>query len=206
MPKKNNKQKGGQVDITRYTKPCSTQNQLPLDGLFMKHFPQSGGCGCAMQMGGSIRAGSEVRPYIGAQKGAGKKVKNQKGKGYTILPDSNIGNRAEVKGYPDWAPPVVTNKGMMFSSNMKPLCGQQIGGKKSKHNVRKMKSKKSTHSKRKMNNKRKITKRRKTSNKKYKKQRGGVVKGMSDVNGNFSGDMSTRTFGCRQPMWNPNCV
>ena len=217
-----------QVDITRYSKPCSSNNQLPLDGLFFKYFPQSGGCGCGspiVQSGGNIRAGTEVRPYIGAQQGAGKKRKtniNQHGKGFSVMPDVNIGNRAEIKGYPDWAPPIVMSKGMVFSENLKPLCGQQIGGKnkKSKPNIKKMrggncgakhyksqkrsmKPVKSSKSKRQSKSKKQSKSKRQS---KSKKQRGGVVSGMSGVNSNFSGNMSTREFGCRQPMWNPNCV
>jgi hypothetical protein len=218
---KNKKQKGGgccnpQVDVTRYTRACGANNQLPLDGLFMKHFPQSGG---------NIRAGTEVRPYISAQKGAGKrrtKKHSQKGKGYTILPDVNIGNRPQVVGYPDWAPPVVTSKGMLFSDNMKPMCGQQIGGKnkKSKRSLRKMRKnrkqmkggskkrtlRRSNRSKSKRLSKSKRSLKSKSKRSTRRKQRGGVVKGMSGVDSNFSGDMSTREFGCRQPMWKPNCV
>uniref|UniRef100_A0A6C0JBY2 Uncharacterized protein n=1 Tax=viral metagenome TaxID=1070528 RepID=A0A6C0JBY2_9ZZZZ len=30
--------------------------------------------------------------------------------------------------------------------------------------------------------------------------------GAEGLESNFSGDMNNRTFGCRQPDWNPNCV
>lgn len=215
--------KGGcnpQVDTTRYTHACGSNNQLPLDGLFFKHFPQSGG---------SIRAGSEVRTYNGGQTGGNRKLKyNQRGKGFSVLPDVNIGNRAEIKGYQDWAPPVITTKGMLFSDNLKPLCGQQIGGKnkKSKSNLKMMhnntknhsksKSKRNSKSNSKRNSKSKSKRNSKSKSKKslkskkshqtHRKQRGGIIKGMSGVNSNFSGDMSTRTFGCRQPQWGTNCV
>jgi hypothetical protein len=167
---------GPQLDINRYTKPCASGNEMPLDNLFAKYFPQSAG-------------------------------------GYSILPDVNIGNLPEVRGYSDCCPPVYTKNGPVWSNNFQPICGQQGGNterkrqptKKSK-TTKHTKSKHTLHkprkTKRHSSKKSKTTKRRRTN----RKHKGGGVKGMSGVNGNFSPVMTDRTFGCKQPYWEPGCV
>jgi hypothetical protein len=188
MPRKSkrnskNKKGGGcgpKLDITRYTKPCASGNEMPLDNLFAKHFPQSAG-------------------------------------GYSILPDVNIGNLPEVKGYSDCCPPVYTKNGPVWSNNFQPVCGQQGGNKKKRSTKRQTKSKRRSKSKvrhtkpKSKSHKSRKTKRhsskkprkRKRTNRKHK---GGSVKGMSGVNSNFSSTMTDRTFGCKQPFWKPGCV
>lgn len=173
-----NKKGGGcgpQLDISRYTKPCASGNEMPLDNLFAKHFPQSAG-------------------------------------GYSILPDVNIGNLPEVKGYSDCCPPVYTKNGPVWSNNFQPVCGQKGGNKKKRSTKRQSKSKvkhsklkgKSKKSKRHSSKKSRKTKRKHT--KTNRKHKGGSVKGMSGVDSNFSTTMTDRTFGCKQPFWKPGCV
>jgi hypothetical protein len=190
MPKKNksnskNKKGGGyqqmptcgpQLDISRYTKPCASGNNMALDNLFAKHFPQSAG-------------------------------------GYSILPDVNIGNLPEVRGYSDCCPPVYTKDGPVWSNNFQPICGQQGGNKKRKRQT--TKKSKTTKHKRHTKSKHMSHKPKKHSSKKSKttnnihtdiQHKGGSVKGMSDVDSNFSPVMTDRTFGCKQPYWKPECV
>lgn len=149
-----------QVDITKYTRACGSTNQLPLDGIFQKHFPQQGGSTKNRRKNKTRRKKT--------------KRKLQKGSGFSILPDVNIGNLPEIKGYSDCCPPVFLKDGPVWSNNQS-LCNKGGGKKKQKvkRNIKKRKS----------------------------RQSGGNMK-----NGNFSPDMSTREFNCRQPDWNPNCV
>ena len=98
-----------QVDITRYTRPCATQNELPLDNIFMKHFPQQGG--------------------------KSKRTKQSAG-GFSILPDTNVGNLPEIRGYSDCCPPVYTKNGPVWSNNFQPVCGQSGGKQKRKRSSR----------------------------------------------------------------------
>jgi hypothetical protein len=185
MPRKHNKKstqkKGGgcpnQVDITRYTQACNSSNQLPLDGIFAKHF-------AASQSGGKQHKKRSSKRKRSSKSSKSSKRRRLRGGGYSIMPDTNIGNLPEVKGYSDCCPPVMTKSGAVWSNNFQPLCGQ-TGGK---------------HKKRTKSSKSKKLKRRR------RKQKAGGIKGMSGVDGNFSPDMSTRQFGCRQPFWKPDCT
>ena len=167
-----------QVDVSRYTRPCASGNELPLDNIFMKHFTGGGLFKRRKhknKSGGLKKKGSKKK----ARKGNAKS-KQQKGSGFSILPDANIGNLAEVRGYSDCCPPVFLKDGATWSNNFQSVCGQS-GGK----------------------GKRRKSKRRNSKRRNNKKHRGG---GSGCVNSNFSADMMTREFGCRQPDWGPNCV
>lgn len=176
-----------QVDVARYIKPCGVQNVLPLDNIFMKHFPQQGG-----------------KKHTSKHKN--NKHKNNKhnksGGGFSILPDVNIGNLPEIRGYNDCCPPVLLKNGPVWSNNFQPLCGQKGGnaksGKKNKRTKKNSQSGGKTH--------RNKTSKKTHKNKNNRKHKGGGIQGMSSVNGNFSPDMTTREFGCKQPYWTPNCV
>lgn len=189
LRKRNNKKGGGiikaptcaqQVDITRYTRPCSTQNELPLDNIFMKHFPQQGG----------------------------KSKSKQSAGGFSILPDTNIGNLPEIRGYSDCCPPVYTKNGPVWSNNFQPVCGQK-GGKTSRSSRSNRRLRKQRKIRTKRGGSRTLSKKSKKSRSKRRlrrKHRGGSMAGMDGANGNFSADMTTRQFGCRQPYWTPDCV
>lgn len=177
-----------QVDISRYTRACGSDNQLPLDGLFQKHFPQSAG-------------------------------------GFSILPDTNIGNLAEVRGYSDCCPPVLSQGGIISSTNFQPLCG---GGKKSKcaSNCKVVKTKRKTakrkltkksrkslkggkpkkHHKKSSIHKKHSGKKHSSKGKKIKGKKNRKQSGGNDTNSHFSGDMTTRQFDCVQPVWSPKCT
>lgn len=202
MPQRKHIKKGGgviqapscakQVDISRYTRACSSGNQLPLDGLFAKHFAtsQSGGKHHKSKRHHKHKKSSK-RKSVSKRKSSKRKrtIRKKKtisGGGFSVLPDVNVGNRPEIRGYSDCCPPVFTKDGIVQSTNHQPLCGQQGGSKNKKRKVSK-------------------SKKGKKGKKRYQKKGGGVT-GMSGANGNFSGDMTTRQFGCNQPFWKPNCV
>ena len=203
------KQKGGgiiqaptcaqQVDVTRYTRPCASGNELPLDNIFMKHFS-----------GGGLFKRKKNKSKSGALKKKGSKKKyrkgnakskQQKGSGFSIMPDTNIGNLAEVRGYSDCCPPVFTKNGATWSNNFQPVCGQSGGKTLFRKKSAKTKSYKKKSKSKRRRNKRKGTKHRGGGCKPLPRQAAGGC-----TNSNFSADMSTREFGCRQPDWGPNCV
>lgn len=172
------------VDVSRYSQACSSTNQLPLDRIFQQNFQDwqtPPDVSNAPQKGGRRKTHRKLN-----KKRSRKTRRTQKrGGGFSVLPDVNIGNRPEYRGYADHAPPVFTKDGAIWSNNFQPLCGQAGGNK---HRVRKQR------------------KQRKNSKRRTRARRGGGVVGMSGVDGNFSADMSTRKFDCNQPYWEPSCT
>lgn len=225
MVRKANKQKRGgglltpmcqpTVDVSRYTQACGSGNKLPLDNIFQQNFadwkqPWEGQSGGAK----SRRRVTKGKQHGGKHKGKQSRKSMRGGFGYSWMPEENVGNRAGFKAYSDCCPPVFTNKGSVWSNNFQPVCGQAGGKprKQSKRSYRKS-TKKSTRTRkshRKSYRKQSGGHKRKSSSKKSRSKRyrkkGGGVKGMTNEDGNFSADMNTRTFGCRQPFWTPDCV
>ena len=138
------------------------------------------------------------------------KVCSQCGGGYGFDHGDMIAGNSAVVSYNDCAPPVIIDHKISASR-----CNQ-TGGKKG--GSRKMNSKKSKMSKKskkskmsKMSKKSKSSKKsstRKTLKKSSKKQKGGNPGKypFDGKNSEYSADMSKRTFGCRQPDWEPTCV
>ena len=119
------------------------------------------------------------------------KVCSQCGGGYSTNPESMIAGMPEINSYNDCSPPVIVEHKISASR-----CNQ-TGGKKSSMK----KSKMSKMSK-------KMSSTRKTLKKSSKKQKGGNPGKFpfDGKNSEYSADMSKRTFGCRQPDWEPTCV
>lgn len=143
---------------------------------------------------------------------------DQDGGGYSMNVGSSITNLPEVTKYSDCCPPALVNEQLVQSSGDSPVCSpNQYGGTKRTGKSKKRKSGKKTKKKSK-GKKRKSTKRKKSSSKKTKRkskkskrnQSGGMnaeyPSSVSGTEGNFSGDMTTRQFGCRQPNWEQNCA
>jgi len=126
------------------------------------------------------------------------KVCSQCGGGYSTNPESMIAGMPEINSYNDCAPPVIVDHKISASR-----CNQ-TGGKKG--GSRKMNSKKSKKSKKSKMSKKMSSK--KTLKKSSKKQKGGNPGKFpfDGKNSEYSADMSKRTFGCRQPDWEPTCV
>ena len=130
--------------------------------------------------------------------------KSKSGGGFTVS-TTNIGNMPQIVGYDDCCPPVLLkNGGLVTSNNFQPLCGSQTGGKKKSHKSHK--SHKSRKSRKSVRKTRKTRKTRKSVRKTKGRHHGGGVEGMHGVDGNFSPDMTTRDFSCKQPFWQPKCM
>jgi len=127
------------------------------------------------------------------------KVCSQCGGGYGFDQGDMIAGNSAVVSYNDCAPPVIIDHKISASR-----CNQ-TGGKKG--GSRKMNSKKSKKSKMSKMSK-KMSSTRKTLKKSSKKQKGGNPGKFpfDGKNSEYSADMSKRTFGCRQPDWEPTCV
>lgn len=120
------------------------------------------------------------------------KVCSQCGGGYRSDPGDMIAGNPAVVSYNDCA---VDHK----ISNSR--CNQTGGKKSSMKKSKKSKKSKMSKMSKKMSSK-------KTLKKSSKKQKGGNPGKFpfDGKNSEYSADMSKRTFGCRQPDWEPTCV
>ena len=115
------------------------------------------------------------------------------GGGYSIdVGAEQIAGQSPVVSYNDCAPPSVLNHELV-QSGCGSRCGTTLSGGSNK-------SKRRTNKKSKRNNK-------KSKRRTNKKQKGGMgVYPLEGEKGNFSADMKTREFGCKQPNWGVNCI
>ncbi len=152
----------------------------------------------------------------------------QKGNGFFFnVNNPNIGGLPEVSGYPDCCPPVFMDKLMSNNTNEIP----QSGGKKKKSKKNKKSNYKTIYNpktKRFVKLEGKIGQQiiKNYVNKLYQsmdcdcqigdfcafiKQKGGNnigadINAYPGLNSNFSSNMMDRTFGCKQPTWEPSCI
>ena len=114
------------------------------------------------------------------------------GGGYSIdVGAEQIAGQAPVVSYNDCAPPSVLNHELV-QSGCGSRCGTTLSGGSNKSKRRTNKKSKRTNKKSKRTN---------------KKQKGGMgVYPLEGEKGNFSADMKTREFGCKQPNWGVNCI
>lgn len=190
------------VDTSGYLSPCGS---LPLDNAFQKYKMNGGGYFFNGQMlnGMSVVQGySECcPPQYETGNGSTNIVSDQK------APFEKFGH---------------------LTKNGKPQCGGSLKKKNSKkiNNKRKSNSRKSDSRKsnsrrsnsrrsnfrrsnsRKSNYRRSNSKKTKSKRSNKRRQSGGMapLESLTGANSNFSGDMSSRSFGCRQPSWKPGCV
>ena len=139
----------------------------------------------------------------------------QKGAGYSFKLDCNLpGGVAEVVTYNDYGPPVdsqlapgqaqvevvgVSNENLAPVEQQVPQQAQvqQTGGKRSRRRRRRRSNRKSRKSLR--NRRRKTSVKRRRRRRRRRRQYGG------DYNCPNC-NMSTREFGCRQPLWDAKCI
>jgi hypothetical protein len=146
---------------------------------------KSGGCGCGVKVGGNFKK------YI-------DKLKTElAGGGYSFEVGDMIAGNPAIVSYNDCAPPTILNH-KLHNTGCKSQCGRGlVGGKR-----------KSKKSKKIRKNKQKSKKSHRKSYKKSLKHRGGRPASypFDGEKGNFSGNMKDRTFGCKQPVWTPDCI
>ena len=131
------------------------------------------------------------------------RVCSQCGGAYTVdIADMVAAGMPVIQSYSDCAPPVIVDHKISNSR-----CNQ-TGGKNAKKSS-KNSTRKSSRKTLKKSSKRSSKKSSKRSSKRSSKKQKGGNPGKYPFDGKtseHSADMSKRTFGCRQPDWEPTCV
>ena len=133
-------------------------------------------------------------------------VESQLGGGYSTNPEEMVAGMPVYSSYNDCAPPTILGN-KLVKSGCKSQCGGKRKSKKSNKSVRK------SHKKNSKNNSKSVRKHSRKASKKHGKKHAkslkGGMRGKYPFEGKqsvFTDDMKKRTFGCRQPEWNPKCI
>lgn len=146
---------------------------------------------------------------------------NQVGGGFSTDVSQMVAGNPVYTSYTNCTTPVVLDHKLVSSTDCSPVCGHSGGARKllkkiarkSRRSSKKEKKEKKNKDKKRSASKKTRKARSKRVVKKTKQSGGSLIPGSTPAElpvpgkeGVFTADMTQRSFGCRQPDWEPKCV